>query len=109
MGKATRRAYDSGSPDDRQLKVAPLALLKSMWRIAISAAWSALDVLPPYRKIEGTLAAKEVSRDGRYYILVGEEMVEVDRVTYNTLLEGEALRIRATRAYRAINIDRLVP
>lgn len=70
---------------------------------------SLADAFPPYRRIEGRLVAKEVTPDGRYYILVQEEMVEVDSHTFDTLLEDEALMVRCTRAYRAINIDRLLP
>ena len=50
---------------------------------------SLADAFPPYRRIEGRLVAKEVTPDGRYYILVQEEMVEVDSHTFDTLLEDE--------------------
>ena len=53
--------------------------------------------------------AKEAASDGTYYILVNEEMVELDWFTFDTLMEGEALRIRCTRDNRAISIDRVVP
>jgi hypothetical protein len=67
------------------------------------------DALPPYRKVEGVLVDKEAAADGRYTLLVAGDIVEVDRLTFETLMVGEALRIRCTRGMKAINIDRLVP
>ena len=46
---------------------------------------------------------------GNYYILVGTEIIGVDWLTFELLMIGEPLRIRATRANQAINIDRLSP
>jgi len=71
--------------------------------------WAWLDLLPPYRRVEGRLDAKEVANDGSFYILVDSRMVEVDWLTHDTLMVGEALRIRATRSFKAVSIDRLVP
>ena len=85
-----------------------LSLLVAVRKLFRWLGWQWLDAVPPYRLIEGRLTAKE-SNDGAYYILVDSRMVEVDGLTYETLIEGEALRIRATRSFRAINIDRLVP
>ena len=68
-----------------------------------------MEVFPPYRRIEGRLIAKENGPGSRCYLLVGDELVEVDRITHDILMVGEALRIRATRSNKAINIDRLVP
>ena len=73
---------------------------------ALSAAF--VDPLPPYKWIEGRLDAKE-HRFGRHFLLVNREIVEVDRLTFDTLTEGEALKVRSTRSNRAISIDRLVP
>ena len=73
---------------------------------ALSAAF--FDPLPPYKWIEGRLDAKE-NRFGRHFLLVNREIVEVDRLTFDTLTEGEALKVRSTRSNRAISIDRLVP
>ena len=78
-------------------------------RLFARLGWSWLEALPPYKKIEGRLDAKEMASDGTCLLLVDSQMVEVDSLTYDLLLEGEALRIRATRSYKAINIDRLVP
>lgn len=78
-------------------------------RLFARLGWSWLDALPPYKKIEGRLDAKETVSNGTCLLLVDSQMVEVDSLTYDLLLEGEALRIRATRSYKAINIDRLVP
>jgi len=70
---------------------------------------SLTETFPPYRKIEGRLIAKENGSGGRYYLLIGEELIEVDWITHDILMIGEALKIRATRSNKAINIDRLVP
>ncbi len=79
-----------------------------MRRIGASAQ-SVVSAAPPYRRIEGSLVAKEAMANGRFCILVAAEIVEVDWLTYETLIEGEALRIRATRDNRALSIDRLLP
>ncbi len=76
---------------------------------ARSALTSLIDVFPPYLYIEGRLTAKEHRRNGAYYLLVDAEVVEVDWLTYETLVVGEPLRIRATRTHKAVSIDRLVP
>ncbi len=68
---------------------------------------SLIDLIPPYRTIEGSLQAKETGPNGARYIIVGDEKVEVDPDTYQTLNEGERLRIRSTRRKRAISIERL--
>ncbi len=76
---------------------------------ALSEAFAAfIDPLPPYKWIEGRLDAKE-HRFGRHFLLVNREIVEVDQFTFDTLTEGEALKVRSTRSNRAISIDRLVP
>ena len=64
---------------------------------------------PPYRRIEGSLVTKAAMANGRFFILVDAEIVEVDWLTFELLIEGEALRIRATRDNRALTIDRLLP
>ena len=74
-----------------------------------TSAQGVLSTVPPYRRIEGSLVAKEAVGNGRYFILVDAEIVEVDWLTFETLIEGEALRIRATRDNRALSIDRLLP
>ena len=74
-----------------------------------SALSSLIDALPPYLYIEGRLAAKEHRPTGAYYLLVDTEVVEVDWLTYETLVVGEPLRVRATRTHKALSIDRLVP
>ena len=80
-----------------------------LWR-ALRAVISAVsDALPPYHWVEGRLVAKEVNGHGTHCILVEEEIVQVDWLTYETLMLGEALRIRCTRDNKAINIDRLMP
>ena len=68
-----------------------------------------VDALPPYKRVEGLLADKGTDTRGNYYILVGTEIIDVDWLTFELLMIGEPLRIRATRANQAINIDRLSP
>ena len=68
-----------------------------------------LDLIPPYRKIQGLLVGKETGPDGSFYILVDGDMIQVDWFTFEVLIVGEPLRIRCTRNFRAINIDRLLP
>ena len=70
---------------------------------------SVVDALPPYKRVEGLLADKGTDTRGNYYILVGTEIIGVDWLTFELLMIGEPLRIRATRANQAINIDRLSP
>ena len=67
------------------------------------------DAIPPYRKIEGVLDCKESSKDDNYFLLVGNEIIQVDELTFSELMVGEALRIRSTRSMKAISIDRLTP
>ena len=78
-------------------------------QVAASALSSLVDAFPPYVYVEGRLAAKEHRPAGGYYLLVDAEVVEVDWLTYETLVVGEPLRVRATRSHKAVSIDRLVP
>lgn len=78
-------------------------------RLFARLGWSWLETLPPYKKIEGRLDAKETAPDGTRFLLVDSKVIAVDWLTYDLLLEGEALRIWSTRSLKAINIDRLVP
>ena len=86
----------------------PLTVMNALWRATRSVPNALLDALPPYTWVEGRLDAKEISPDGAYFILVEEEIVEVDWLTFDKLMMGEALRIRCTRDNRAISIDRLI-
>ncbi len=70
---------------------------------------SMIDALPPYKRVEGILADKGIDARGNHHILVDGEIIGVDWLTFEMLMIGEALRIRATRANQAINIDRLSP
>ena len=70
---------------------------------------SVCKVLPPYKVIQGRLLDKSKSADGDCHILVGQELIVVDEMTLNTLVIGEALKLRLTRDNRAIEIKRLVP
>ena len=86
----------------------PLTVMNALWRAARSVPNTLLDAMPPYNWVEGRLDAKEISPDGAYFILVEEEIMEVDWLTFDKLMMGEALRIRCTRDNRAISIDRLI-
>jgi len=55
------------------------------------------------------LDSKEAGPDGKLFISVGPEKVEVDAATFEALMVGETLRVRYTRGRRAVNIDRLLP
>ena len=94
--------------EDRLRHMSLLTIIVRLVGKIRSAVSAAIDALPPYRRIEGLLTSKEAGIEGRYYIYVGHRRVEVDWLTYDTLGIGENLRIRATRSYRAVNIDRLL-
>ena len=79
---------------------------KSIVRRIRTAAETLVDAMPPYRTVCGTLDVKETSRDGKFYIHVSGSKVEVDEYTCLTLGIGEVLKVRYTRGYKAINIDR---
>ena len=87
----------------------PVEFAMRLWRAVVVVGNTAIDAVPPYRNIEGRLDAKEAGHDGSYYLAVNTEIVEVDRLTFHTLIVGEALRIRCTRSMKAISIDRLIP
>ena len=89
--------------------MSPLAIGKWLGRMVRNIVATVLYAIPPYKRIEGNLISKEARPDGTYFILVAEEIIEVDWLTYEMLMVGEALRIRATRDNEAINIDRLMP
>ena len=83
-------------------------LARGPWRVVkpwVSTLW---DAVPPFNLAEGPLTDKEIGDDGTCYIAVGSARVEVDRVTFEMLELGELIRVRYTRANRAINIDRFV-
>ena len=80
--------------------------LKSIAYLVKQTLWA---IIPPYKKLEGVLIAKESKKEGQYFVLIASEIIEVDWLTYSRLIEGEALRILATRDNKAISIDRLLP
>jgi len=71
--------------------------------------WNLRDAVPPYRVVKGTLREKGVSSARRPYILLSVDRIEIDVDTLDALEVGERLRVRHTRGYRAINIDRIMP
>lgn len=89
--------------------MSPLAIGMWLGRTVRNIVALVLNAVPPYKRIEGNLVSKEARPDGTYFILVADEIIEVDWLTYEMLMVGEALRIRATRDNEAINIDRLMP
>ena len=75
-----------------------------------SAVISFADSCPPYIHLEGLLEGKEVLEDDkRTVIYISSKRVEVDSYTFGILMIGENLRIRSTRGYRAVSIDRIIP
>mgnify|MGYP001317993379 FL=1 len=68
-----------------------------------------LDSCPPYKSVEGLLEVKEVDDKERYFIYISSEKIQVDLATFEILMIGENLKVRFTRAKKAINIDRLIP
>lgn len=71
---------------------------------------SFVDSCPPYIYIEGLLEGKEVLNDDeKTVIYISSKRVEVDPYTFGILMIGENLRIRSTRSYRAVSIDRIIP
>ena len=76
----------------------------------IQAMISFVDSCPPYVHIEGLLEGKEVLDDNdKTVIYISSTRVEVDPYTFGILMIGENLRIRSTRSYRAVSIDRIIP
>ena len=76
----------------------------------IQAMISFVDSCPPYIHIEGLLEGKEVLDDNdKTVIYISSKRVEVDSYTFGILMIGENLRIRSTRSYRAVSIDRIIP
>ena len=59
--------------------------------------------------VQGRLIDKNKSDFGDCHILVEQELIIVDEMTFNALVVGEALKLRITRDNRAIEIKRLVP
>lgn len=87
----------------------PLALLKVIRQHIISLLYSQIDIIPPYRYVEGTLKIKEAAPGGQYFLIVGTQKMRVDKVTFDILSIGEELRIMCTRAHRVIEITRKLP
>ena len=68
-----------------------------------------LDWCPPYKNVAGLLEVKEVDDLERYFIYISSEKIQIDLATFEILVIGENLKVRFTRAQKAINIDRLIP
>ena len=83
--------------------------MRRFWRWFTRWLWHLADAFPPYLVAEGPLETKETDDADRYYLSVASTRVEVDEVTFGTLVVGENLRVRYTRGHRAISIDRLMP
>ena len=76
----------------------------------IQAMISFVDSCPPYIHIDGLLEGKEVlDNNDKTGIYISSKRVEVDPYTFGILMIGENLRIRSTRSYRAVSIDRIIP
>ena len=80
------------------------------FKVVATIVWLIIDICPPYKYVEGLLEGKEVLQDEKTLVLyLSSEKIEVDRHTFDILMVGESLRVRATRDNKAINIDRLIP
>jgi len=85
-------------------------ILKNGTRYISRFAFDIFDAFPPYKYAEGLLEGKEyLDEEGRYVISVASARVEVDGFTFDNLMIGEQVKVRLTRAGRAVNIDRIVP
>ena len=84
------------------------AMLKKAFRKVCSWIEALEDALPRYNYYEGPLHGKVMWSNGKAYIEIESDAVEVDRETFDTLVIGEDLRIRYTRRKKAINIDRIM-
>ena len=83
-------------------------MIKVVSQKAGDAVSPLVDAFPPYYIAEGVLSTKGVETNGRYFIHVGEIRIVVDRPTFQTLSAGERIRVRYTRGFRAVSIDRFV-
>ena len=63
------------------------------------------DLMPPYHIYEGDGWTRRSDGDG-FFLELGDDLVEVDGITYGLLEPGETIRVRYTRGMRAINADR---
>ena len=68
-----------------------------------------VDIFPPYKRVEGQLRYKGTVSHCEHNLLIEEQIVLVDWLTFETLIVGEPLRILMTRTNRAISIDRVSP
>ena len=85
-------------------------ILKNCARYISRFAYDMFDAFPTYRYADGLLEGKEyLYQEGRYVISVSSARVEVDGFTFDNLMIGEQVKVRLTRAGRAVNIDRIVP
>ena len=84
--------------------------LKNVLQYIAAVFYDIFDACPPYRYSEGLLEGKErLDQEGRQVIFVVSTRIEVDEYTFDNLMIGEQVRVRVTRAGRAVNIDRMVP
>ena len=89
--------------------MAYLSLVAKSWRWFRHSVWTLMDGVPPYRIAEGALEDKGVDSTGRPYIRLEDDRIEIDMGTLDALEVGERLKVRHTRGYRAVNIDRILP
>ena len=60
--------------------------LKSIAYLVKQPLWS---IMPPYKKLEGILIAKESKNEGQYFVLIASEIIEVDSLTIVDLLKAK--------------------
>ena len=82
---------------------------KRLWGRISGFVWNLTDSVPPYEIVEGTVEGKGVESNGKPYLQVGYDVIEVDSRTLQFLELDDEVKVRRTRGGRAINIDLIQP
>ena len=81
------------------------APLRGLWAAITGWLREQSDLLPPYHIYQGSDWERRAVGD-RFYLVVGTDEVEIDGVTFRLLESGETIKVRYTRRFKAINLDR---
>ncbi|MBR61420.1 MAG: hypothetical protein CL904_02005 [Dehalococcoidia bacterium] len=88
-----------------KLNIRNVKFLQNWYENFVSWYKDQIDLFPPYGNYQGVLLGKLVEND-KYYIDISEARLEVDKVTFYILSDGDNIKVRYTReGKRAINID----
>ena len=93
---------DQSTASGGSFGIGPLSRLRRTLSHWFQDRW---DLVPPYLVYEGRDWGSR-SRGDRFFLEIGDDLVEVDRVTFGLLEPGETIKVRYTRRLRAINVDR---